>query len=652
MELKLTKSRFKLAMECPAKLYYTGKRKEYPDTNLDNPFLEALAEGGFQVGELAKLYYPDGYNISTVDYDQALKETNELLKNDNVTIFEAAVLYDNLFIRIDILEKKSSKINLIEVKAKSIDIEKHETFFTKNDIKSDWSPYLYDAAFQKYVLTKAFPDYEVSSYLMLANKNSKASVDGLNQRFFITEDERGRTTVKVKDYSDTGNKLLSTIRVDDVADYIYQKRHPLEGADLSFEEYVHKLADAYMGNRKILYPIGSHCGNCEFKASEEDISKGMKSGFRECWKEQTNITDIQFKEQLIFELWNYRKKQDLINNQTYFIKDSPESLFPEKENKNPGLTDNERRILQIQKVKNRDNSPYIDIDGIKSEMASWKYPLHFIDFETTMTAIPFNKGRRPYEGIAFQFSHHVVYEDGTIEHKGQYLNTEQGFFPNYDFIRALKLELESDHGSVFRYATHENTYLAMIHRQLWEDENVISDKEDLLNFIETITHSNDSSVKNWCGSSDMIDLLDIVKRYYYHPAMKGLNSIKVVLPAVMESSFIQDKYSRPVYGSVDGIKSLNFKDHIWVQKDNDGKVKSPYKLLPPLFEGIDQDQLDSFITDETLADGGAAMTAYARMQFSEMTDTEREKISEGLLRYCELDTMAMVMIYEYFRSII
>ena len=55
-------------------------------------------------------------------------------------------------------------------------------------------------------------------------------------------------------------------------------------------------------------------------------------------------------------------------------------------------------------------------------MSAWVYPLHFIDFETSMVAIPFNKGRRPYEGIAFQFSHHVVQKDGRIEHRGQYLN--------------------------------------------------------------------------------------------------------------------------------------------------------------------------------------------------------------------------------------
>ncbi len=37
------------------------------------------------------------------------------------------------------------------------------------------------------------------------------------------------------------------------------------------------------------------------------------------------------------------------------------------------------------------------------------------------------------------------------------------------------------------------------------------------------------------------------------------------------------------------------------------------------------------------------MIAYARMQFSEMQPSEREELVKGLLRYCELDTFAMVM---------
>lgn len=76
----LTKSRFKLATECPTKLFYTHKKDEYADQALDDAFLEALAEGGFQVGELAKAMNPGGHDIKSLGYDESLAETNELLK--------------------------------------------------------------------------------------------------------------------------------------------------------------------------------------------------------------------------------------------------------------------------------------------------------------------------------------------------------------------------------------------------------------------------------------------------------------------------------------------------------------------------------------------------------------------------------------------
>ena len=159
----LTKSRFKLAMECPTKLFYTGK-DEYINQNIDDSFLLALAEGGFQVGELAKHYFAGGYDIETLDYDEALRQTNELLLRDNVIIYEAAVTYENFFIRTDILIKNGRNIELIEVKAKS-----SGDFYNKSGIKAEWKPYLLDVAFQKHVVCKAFPDYKVTAYLMLAD---------------------------------------------------------------------------------------------------------------------------------------------------------------------------------------------------------------------------------------------------------------------------------------------------------------------------------------------------------------------------------------------------------------------------------------------------------------------------------------------------
>ncbi len=56
----------------------------------------------------------------------------------------------------------------------------------KGSIDSEsWSEYVYDVAFQKYVITKAYPDCNVHAYLMLANKNAVCTVAGLNQKFLL-----------------------------------------------------------------------------------------------------------------------------------------------------------------------------------------------------------------------------------------------------------------------------------------------------------------------------------------------------------------------------------------------------------------------------------------------------------------------------------
>ena len=87
---------------------------------------------------------------------EALAQTKELLEKDEVNIAEAAFQTGNLFVRADIIEKKGNLINLIEVKAKSWD--GIEDSFTSKDGKSTNAairPYLYDVAFQKYVIVKA-----------------------------------------------------------------------------------------------------------------------------------------------------------------------------------------------------------------------------------------------------------------------------------------------------------------------------------------------------------------------------------------------------------------------------------------------------------------------------------------------------------------
>ena len=135
----LTKSRFKLGIECPTKLYYDSNRRSYKNEKEGDPFMMALAKGGFQVGELSKLHYPGGIDIDVLDAEEAIRRTEEALLQDAVVIFEAAIKSGHKFIRIDILQKSGNHYRLIEVKSKSVDGNDLEQFRKNNgDASKDW----------------------------------------------------------------------------------------------------------------------------------------------------------------------------------------------------------------------------------------------------------------------------------------------------------------------------------------------------------------------------------------------------------------------------------------------------------------------------------------------------------------------------------
>ena len=646
----LTKSRFKLGLECPTKLYYTGNA-QYSDQSMDDSFLAALAEGGYQVGELAKHYYPGGHDIISLDYEEALEQTNKLLEQDNVIIYEAAIKYQNLFIRIDILVKNGDHYDLIEVKAKSYDPENIRFMAKKGTgLLKSWAPYLHDVAFQRFVLSNAQQTTDIDCYLMLANKKAVSATDGLNTKFKISTTANNRKGIEVSDTlsdADLETRLLGKVCVKEELQFIY-KHEEFDGR--SFESQISHLSSIYKNDNRTQGDIGSICKKCQFKCTTQEESEGQINGFKECWKESLNWTDKDFDEPAVTEIWNFRSADKLIARGKIKLSDLDEEDINPTEGKTSGLSASQRQWLQVEKVQNEDDSAYLDKDGLRAEMDSWVYPLHFIDFETTATALPFTKGRRPYEGIAFQFSHHVVHEDGRIEHAGQFLDTTIGHFPSYDFIKALKKELENDKGTIFKYSPHENTYLNMIFWHLKDSDLPVEEINELCEFIKTITHSKDKSSVKWKGDRDMVDMLELVKKYYYSPSTKGSNSIKYVLTAVLNSSeYIQEKYAKPIYGSDSGIPSLNFKNWQWVQLE-DGIVVDPYKLLPALFQDA-PDELDELLSDgNSLANGGAALTAYAKIQFTEMSDFERDELRTALLKYCELDTFAMVIIFEAWKN--
>lgn len=673
-----TKSVFKTALSCPAKLYYARHKESYANSNEEDDFLAALAEGGFQVGELAKLYEHADVDLRDVmDYTSALQQTEQLLARDKVVIAEAAFGVGNMFIRADIVRKNGRHIDLIEVKAKSFnpDTESWIGKRPKGSIQTDWREYLYDLAFQKYVITQACPEYEVHAYLMMADKSRVADIDNLNQLFKIRK-INGRTSVEVSPDAQTvlaqsKVQVLTAFDAEDVVNAIIggtttEQVDYLDGR--TFVPFVKEMCDAWTNDQRLTPDLSTTCFKCEFCSADSS----MKDGRDECWMAKAGFAPSKSPFPQVAELWSqyYAGRNGLLQDGIYFLKDIPQDRIPLKSHTNAaeGLTVSERRWLQIAiAAQDKDRlrlfgndlkgDVYLDGDGMRMWLRDHNVqpPYHMIDFETTAVALPYYKGMHPYEQVAFQFSHHImdVNPDGsfTIRHAGQWLNDNVRAFPNFAFVRALKSELEKDNGTIFRYSNHENTILNEIKRQL--DESNEPDKAELIAWIKTITHDEDDR-----GARDMIDLCELVKKFYYcYSQMHGSNSIKQVLPAVLNSSqFLQTKYGQAIYGK--DIPSCNITpDHpiAWIKQLADGTIDNPYHQLPSVAEylGMTEEQVwemeDKADSDGemTVANGGAALTAYNKLMFCDDSHMDNA-LRTALLRYCELDTMAMVFIWEYF----
>jgi hypothetical protein len=638
----LTKSRFITSIDCPTKLFYVGK-KEYRNLNNEDSFLASLAQGGYQVGALARFLFRGGIEILEKNHEASVKITEDLLKKDNVVIYEAAIKFNNFFIRVDILEKKGNQLRIYEAKAKSYNSLAPDMEGARGGIKSDYLSYLQDIAFQTWVFKQVFINFEISSFLVMPNKANKAGIDGLNQMFKITQDNKVilRIPDNVDIYKEAQN-ILAKVAVDSLVSRIINEPLSYPGSEDVFSNAANKWANVYANDIKIPPVLGKHCKTCEFKS---EVGSELKSGFHECWKETLNWTDQDFYEPLVLDLYNSRRKDEYIENKKYKIKQLTRDDFKEF-NEDPGvdgLSTTQRQWLQVVGIPEEYDQGgfYFDKAFYLVQKSTWKYPYHLIDFETTKTALPFYKNMRPYQSIGFQFSHHTLDADGAVKHANEFICVEPGEFPSYKFVRSLMNALSNDNGTIFRWSHHENTILNGIREELNLDPDPPKDKETLIDFIKIVT-------KN--GEREMVDLCAISGKCFFHEFTNGRNSLKVVLPALFKSSsFLRDTYSKPIYGKPNGIPSFNFRsDNGFVWFNPSSNNYDPYQILKSLAydllpEGLEEPDEEGA---SIIAEGGAAAMAYARLQFEDLNDEVRLRIRESLLRYCELDTLAMVMVVQ------
>jgi hypothetical protein len=613
----LSKSDFKVAQTCPTKLYY--KKSGYPSAIEENDYLMMLAEGGYMVEKIAKLLHAEGREMKYGGaHEQAAQETLKALATDQVTLFEATLMSGGKLARVDILKKSGNVFDLIEVKAKSYDSDENEAamdagrpnlFRTKKDngIITGWQEYLEDVTYQVMVLQELFPKAIIRPFLVMPDKSKTTQIDRLHSFFRlhrIQHPGRKFTSVKVEFTGDADllrkNHFLTQVSVEAEVKLL------LPDVQTATEKY---LASLLPKLRKISTPISVGCRGCEYRFSADDDTR---NGFNECWGKLAGVSPN------LLDLYHVSGvggrggpvANDLIDHGKVGLFDVPEESLVKTDGSVGEI--NKRQLIQLEYT--RENAEWMSKDLAKI-LNSFKFPLHFIDFETTAVAVPYHAGMRPYEQVAFQWSCHKLESAGGPLQHSEWINTEDAF-PNFQFAESLMNHL-GDEGTIFMWAPHENTILNAVLTQMGERDYKNAALKKWLNSV----------IRTGTGNSGrLVDMNQLTVKHYFHPLMKGRTSIKVVCDALWKTS-PQLRAQYPEY-----IKSEG------------GEVLSPYETLPPL-------EIGGLML--AVAEGTGAIRAYEAMVYGlEKEDAAtKEKWKRLLLQYCKLDSLSMFFVWQHWKQL-
>lgn len=606
MNKNLSKTRFTTSLGCETKAYYHANKETYAN---EISIIEKFRFfQGNQVGELVKFWYkkkePLAIEIESVREDQQIEETLSLLKKDRVTIFEATLKYSNLIIRIDVLQKIGNIIKVIEAKSSKYNE-------TNEKLK------LPDIAFQSYVISLIFPNYEIEPYLLFLDKDHTIKFDGLSQLigdFKIN----GSNKVKIKDEIKLKELENFPFKIINVKDKVKNIQDEL------FISKIKKLSEFLAQGLKPTPKLTKLCRECQFYKSP-NVTSNLKSGWHECmsnfFKESSNIE----RGDSIFGIFKKKIDEKLLSHKVLAMKYLPSINTNSIQTTKGIINQNLRQNLQLLESKNEIKKIFLEVSIVKELYNKWKYPLHFIDFETTAPPLPYFRNKRPGEKVLFQFSHHMIHKNGKIEHKTEKIIAKPSLNPNFIILDELIKALNNDEGTIFHWSNHERTTLNQMLQEA-KKENV-KNFDDINLFCESLGVHKESKGR-------LFDLSKFFNDYIYVPGASASSSMKKLLPALLKNStFLKEKYQKPIYGT-DIIPSHNFRNKVWyIEKNN--SVKSPYELLDE---------------DENVSDGGEAMIAFDQLQQKDLDNYEREKLEKQLKKYCELDTLGMVMAYEAIKS--
>jgi len=205
--------------------------------------------------------------------------------------------------------------------------------------------------------------------------------------------------------------------------------------------------------------------------------------------------------------------------------------------------------LSLVQRRVKDNVEWIGVD-LAPALDEPRHPVHHLDFETFMPAVPKFSGTRPYQVLPTQWSNHIEHADGTVTHSEFLCRDARD--PREEFVVTL-LQSLGQQGSICVYSSYERAILERL------AASFPSFSRELRAVIGRL----------W-------DLYQVVKEQYYHPAFEGSYSIKSVLPAVVPSLGYDDLAVQDGGSAAHKYYRMVFEETDWVEKERIAESLSHY----------------------------------------------------------------------------
>jgi len=420
------------------------------------------------------------------------------------------------------------------------------------DPYSDVGRYVFDIAIERYIVENGVRQ----SHPELAGKKFKYYLAVLNSDYVFSGEYEGG---KPKYVTEGDGAVVTFIDLTEIT-----------GEFLPLIDRIRENISQTLQNPRLEEPrIGSYC---EF---------GKRNG---CMFAKVCFPEL-YEEGAITEYMNFRgikteagkfSKFDLINNHKRRLLDVPEENLSSLNQK-------------IQRRCYERNEEYINLHKIAAAIASLKHPFYYLDFESFPSPLPRFRGEKPYSQSLFQYSVHVEREPGDCDEIADNLAFLARDFSDCreSLVTSLIKDIDlQDGGTVLVYnKTFEENRLRELIRLFPEYQKELAIIKDSLFDMLYLLKANAGFYEKLGFSKEESQTVN-----YYHKSLRGLYSIKKVLPLFSDLSYSE----------------LNVKK------------------------------------------GTEAIAAYAR--FKHLPPEDIEVLREDLLRYCRRDTWSMVVVLNNLRK--